>query len=127
MVLGFVWYGPLFGKKYMRLQGVTEAEVEKYKKDPVLMRKMMRNYLFTFILALITAFVLEQTIALAGPSMPYESVMIAVIVAFMGWLGFVVPATTNLIFFDKKNWEWWFLVNGYYLIQLVLISLVVSF
>ncbi len=26
MVIGYVWFGPLFGKMYMRLQGMTQEQ-----------------------------------------------------------------------------------------------------
>ncbi len=29
MVVGSIWYGPIFGKLWMRLNGVTQAECEK--------------------------------------------------------------------------------------------------
>jgi len=119
MVLGFVWYGPLFGKPYMRMQGVTEADVEKFKTDPKKKSQMMRNYAFTFVLALITAYLLSYFLVFGSIVLGLTGVLAGVKIAFMAWLAFVVPATANLVFFDKKKWDWWFLVNGYYLVQLV--------
>ena len=126
MILGFIWYGPLFGKKYMQLQGVTGADVEKYKKDPKMRSKMMRNYALTFILALFTAFAFANFLMFAEVFYALKGISSAFMVVSLAFLGFVLPATTNLVFFDKKNWEWWFLVNGYYLVQLLLIGFILA-
>jgi hypothetical protein len=33
MVLGYLWYGPLFGKPWMKLAGITKSDMEKSKKN----------------------------------------------------------------------------------------------
>ncbi len=126
MVLGFTWYGPLFGKQYMRMQGMTEADVEQFKKDPAMRSNMMRNYALTFILALVMAFGLAHSLIFASAYLQVSGVYAGVMAGFWSWLSFVVPVTANLIFFDKKTWSWWLLVNGYYLIQLVLMGVILA-
>ncbi|MBY0293981.1 DUF1761 domain-containing protein [Patescibacteria group bacterium] len=126
VILGFAWYGPLFGKKYMQLQGVTEADVEKYKKDKKMRNKMMRNYFLTFALALATAYAFANFLGFAEIVYGVSGMSCAFMVVSLSFLGFVLPATSNLVFFDKKNWEWWFLVNGYYLVQLLLIGTILT-
>jgi hypothetical protein len=32
MVIGFVWYGPLFGKKWMEIVGATFKDIEERKR-----------------------------------------------------------------------------------------------
>ncbi len=125
-ILGFVWYGPLFGKQYMRMQGTTPEEANRMMQDPKFKNKMMLNYAFTFILALVTVFVLAHGIIFTEAYFVTSGITCGIAVAVFAWLGFFVPATTNLVFFDKKKWDWWFLVNGYYLIQLILIGTILS-
>jgi hypothetical protein len=45
-VIGYIWYGPLFGKTWMKLVGLTE---EKCRKN---MKAMYWNVLITILLAL---------------------------------------------------------------------------
>lgn len=125
-IFGFLWYGPLFGKQYMRMQGVSAEEAAGYMKDPAKRRIMMRNYVLTFMLALVTAFALAHSLIFASSYLGVYGAWAGVQAGFWSWLGFVLPATTNLVFFDKKHWDWWFLVNGYYLIQLVGMGLILS-
>ena len=53
MVLGFLWYGPLFGQMWMRMVGRSAEEIEA---APTL-------YIYSFVSALITAYVLAAIVA----------------------------------------------------------------
>ena len=35
MVVGYVWYGPLFGKPWMKLVGITKEDIEKVCRNPI--------------------------------------------------------------------------------------------
>ena len=60
MVVGSLWYGPIFGKRWMALMEMTAEEIQE-GFNPV------RTYGVSFLLSLVTAFVLAQLIAeLAG-------------------------------------------------------------
>ncbi len=88
--------------------------------------KMMRSYFFTFILAVFTAFAFANFLMFAELFYDLKGISCSFMVVSLSFLGFVLPATTNLVFFDKKTWEWWFLVNGYYLVQLLLIGMILA-
>lgn len=47
MIIGFVWYGPLFGKTWMNLMGFTEESM----KDANMAKIFILSYIFSFILA----------------------------------------------------------------------------
>src|SRR5437016_6328397 len=82
MVVGFVWYGPmLFGSRWMKLMGLTKADMDAAKKQMGVM------YGKSFIAALVTAYVLAYILALTGSM----NTMAAVTVAFWAWLGFIAP------------------------------------
>lgn len=53
-VLGGVWYGPLFGKTWMRATGITEEEIDKGNKPKI--------FGVTFVLQLLAAAVLAMFI-----------------------------------------------------------------
>jgi predicted neutral ceramidase superfamily lipid hydrolase len=86
MVVGFAWYGPLFGKIWMNeIMGagsMTPEQVASAKKS------MWMMYLIQLILSLITAGVLAFHIA--NWSDPTAS---ALLIAVCTWFGFVM--TTN--------------------------------
>jgi fructose-specific phosphotransferase system IIC component len=53
MVLGFIWYGPLFGKKWMEAQGIKEQS----KKMPVgpMVGMLVTAFIMAFVLAQVFA------------------------------------------------------------------------
>ena len=53
IVLGFLWYGPLFGKTWMRMTGHTKKDMEMAKK-----KGMTASYILMLIGTLISVCVL---------------------------------------------------------------------
>jgi hypothetical protein len=111
--LGWIWYGPLFGKTWMRLNKV------KMSGKPKGMGKMM---LLSFIGSWITASVL------AGLISTFDfSAFNAIGLAIWMWLGFF--ATTTLlgsVLWDGKPWGLFVLNGAYWLINLVVMAAVIS-
>ena len=84
MVIGSIWYGPLFGKIFMREMGMDKWSPEKRAE----MRKsMVMTYVLQFIASMVMFYVLARFISQHGPI----SVMQGVTVALWTWIGFVVP------------------------------------
>ena len=61
MVTGFLWYGPLFGKMWIKLQGLNQEDIEKAKAQGT-----ASNYAFVLVSALVTAYVLAHLARLVG-------------------------------------------------------------
>lgn len=108
MIVGSIWYGPMFGKRWMKLVGFTKEEMEKGKKD------MPKTYGMMFVGSLVTSFVLAVTISMA----PERSAMTGITAAFWLWLGFVVSIKFSEVLFEKKAWEMFYIECGYYLVYL---------
>ncbi len=84
MVVGSIWYGPLFGKKYMSAIGMDSWSPEKKES----MRKaMMKMYVMQFLASLVTYWVLSGVITYKN----VPSVSLGMGVAFWMWLGFFLP------------------------------------
>ena len=126
VILGFVWYGPLFGKVWMQLTGTTAEDVARFKANPAMMRKMNMSYALTALAALVTAFVLAHAVIFAEAYLHIGGIQAGLLVGFMGWLGFVAPVTLNSVLWDRKPWKYWFLVNGYSLIQLLVMGVILA-
>jgi hypothetical protein len=126
LALGFVWYGPLFGKKYLKYVGVTEADIEKFKSDPKAKMRMNMSYGLTFVIACITAFVLQHVIVFGNAYTHMSGLSGALQGAAWSWLGFYVPSVAGGVFWENKKWGWFVLVAGYYLIQLLLMGVILS-
>lgn len=93
MVIGFIWYGPLFEKKWMKLSGRTKESMEKEKKDlPMVMGSM-------FVGALVTASILALFVGYAGAT----TIEIGAKIGFLAWLGFVATTILQDVLYEKKN------------------------
>jgi hypothetical protein len=93
MAIGFVWYGPLFGKAWMKLMGAEHMSTEQKKE---MKDKMGIMYLIQFVLSLITAGVLDYYILnLKG--------IVAVNFALALWFGFVMTTEAGAALWSGKS------------------------
>src|SRR5260221_14097368 len=83
MALGYAWYGPLFGKPWMKLMGINKSEMKDVPQS-----EMMKNYGLMFVSALILSYVFAYVLSV----FQVNSIIMAVTGAFWIWLGFI--ATT---------------------------------
>ena len=84
MVIGSVWYGPLFGKMFMTAMGMdkwTKKQQEEMRK------KMLATYLVQFIASIVMFFVLAMFMG----KLDQMSVCGGLVTAFWVWIGFIVP------------------------------------
>ncbi len=111
IVLGSLWYGPLFGKKWISLMGWNSMTPEQMAEGK---KTMMRSYIGTFISSFVMAYVMSYVVAAFGS-------MDAVAGAFSGfwiWLGFVGTISLGNVLWDGKPMGLWLLNNGYNLLNL---------
>ncbi|HLD40497.1 MAG TPA: DUF1761 domain-containing protein [Candidatus Nanoarchaeia archaeon] len=118
-VLGFLWYGPLFGKKWASMMKFTEKNKEKAKG-----KGMAKLYVLSFIGSLVTAFVLSLFI---GPAFDVVSGMInGAIVAALIWIGFMATKALGGVLWEEKSWKLYFLNVSYDLVSLVAMGVIIG-
>ena len=102
MIVGALWYGPLFGKRWLAMMEMTAAEVQE-GFNPV------KTYGVSLLLSLLTAYILAQLIAEIAPhdvsSMEGGggSAMVGVHVGLMALVAFVLPAAHQSVTFEKRR------------------------
>jgi hypothetical protein len=109
MIVGTIWYGPLFGKKWMKHFNFTKEEMEKGKKD------MPKTYGMMFAGTLATSYVLAVIVGMA----PMHDMITGVVGAFWVWLGFIVAVKFSEVLFEKKSLEVFYIESGYYFVFLL--------
>jgi len=119
MVIGFLWYGPLFGKQWMNLVGLTPEKMKKEKKD------MTGTYIIMFINSLLIAYVLFHFIWYAAPA--NYTLFISIKTSVWAWLGFVFPIslTRHLFSPGKKPLKLLFIDTGFFLASLIAMATVI--
>jgi hypothetical protein len=118
MVVGFLWYGPLFGKQWMKLMGFTKEHM-----DTVKAKGMSKMYVLTLIGSFVMAFVLAhfaKVWSATGVSGAWE-------LAFWSWLGFIAPVMLGQVLWEGKSWKLYCLNVVYQLVNVFVIALVLVY
>lgn len=106
MIVGIIWYGPLFGQKWMDLSDKTEEQL-RAESNP------MKQYGLTFVAGLLAAFVLAHGIQAYADAYGATGWAYGMQGAFWVWLGYVVWVTWQQVAFDDKPVVLW-LINVFY-------------
>ncbi len=124
--LGFLWYGPFFGRTWVKL-------VKMDTSQNVTSEEMGRGMLLSLLNATLTSFVLAALVQIWRPStwikdaVDYDSkVYYGTVTAFACWLGFYLPVGLNTLAWERKPFNLFILNTGYHLTNLVLIAVIVS-
>ncbi|MBX4197868.1 DUF1761 domain-containing protein [Candidatus Parcubacteria bacterium] len=115
IVLGFLWYGPIFGKKWRRLMGMTIESMEKMKA-----KGMTQSYVLMIVGALVMNYVLAHALVFGMTYTGMYGVVGGMTGAFYYWLGFAAPLTLSSVMWEGKSWKLWFIDAGYYLVALLI-------
>jgi len=116
MGVGALWYGPVFGKHWMKMKGYTPESMRNMKMSA---RKAMA---LAALGALATAFVLALLIRLLNPIGLGGAFMLALLV----WIGFIVPLKANEVLFEEGDWKLFLFNIGELFVALLIASAVLT-
>ena len=121
MGLGFLWYGPLFGKTWATLSGISMEKMKESKPA-----EMAKSYGVMFIGSLVMAYVLAHSLIFASTYLKSSGVSAGLMCGFWNWLGFVAFVTMSPVLWEKKPITLWFINGGYYLVQLLVFGVILA-
>lgn len=121
MVIGFLWYGPIFGKQWIALSGMNPTQMDKIKPGG-----MSKTYLLAFIGSLLISYVLAHAIIFAGTYMHVEGINLGLTAGFFNWLGFIAPVSFGSVLWEQKPWKLWFIDNSYHLVTLMVMGIILA-
>ncbi|MBI2573004.1 DUF1761 domain-containing protein [Candidatus Woesearchaeota archaeon] len=107
-VLGGLWYGPLFGKLWMRLM-----KIDPKKMKPT---HMAWRYVGGLLTALLMTFILAHFVSYAVATTALEGVFVGLI----AWLGFIATVAFGSVLWEQKPFSLYVLNVGYYLVCLLI-------
>jgi hypothetical protein len=113
MIIGSIWYGPLFGKVYMTAMGMDQWSAEK---KAAMKSKMLWSYLGQFVASLVMFYVLGTFIVWSAPQL---NVSFSMWIAFFMWLGFVVPLAFGATLWGGKMTTFWLSIGNMLITLLV--------
>ncbi len=122
MVLGYIWYGPFFGKAWARIIGMDMSTMTPEQKKEM-GKKMGPMYLLNFLLAILIAgtlgFIINNWAMASG-----------LVTGLIIWLGFVMPMMAmNAMWSGKAKklaWQMFWLTAGYQLICFIIAGVILA-
>ncbi len=116
ILLGMLWYGPLFGKKWMSLVGMT----------PEIMASAKNAAYKSYIISALINFLMAYVIGIFIKNMFVPDLRSAFLVGFLAWLGFVATtmATQFLYSVKKDSWTLYAINVSYQLVSILLASII---
>tara|TARA_Y100000310_G_C20701283_1_gene830146 strand:+ start:5927 stop:6328 length:402 start_codon:yes stop_codon:yes gene_type:complete len=111
-VLGMLWYGPVFGKKWLGFMGWSQKEADKRMKEG------KKNMLYAFIGSLVMAYVLASFIGNLGTVGFSAGAMIG----FWIWLGFLATTQIGSVLWEGKPKGLYYLNTLYSLVNLAIMG-----
>ncbi len=121
-ILGNLWYGPLFGKAWMKSAGISKPE----GMTPEIKKQMVKSMIFMVIGAILMNFVLVHDIVFGNAYFHTAGAAGGLMAAFWSWLGFVAPVTVGSVLWENRPWKYWFITAGYYLVVLLINGAILS-
>lgn len=124
LVTGFLWYGPLFGKAWMKESGMTEEKAKSM--NPA------KTYGLAVVMAFLIAFALWPEVMLGGaPTDPHgtEAYMTFKHGSFHGaLLGFMIafPVLAINSLFEQKSFKYVAINAGYWIVTMALMGGIIN-
>ena len=114
MVIGFLWYGPLFAKAWMKEIGKTEAELKSGNMGMMYGLTAVGALVEAYVLAHFVGYTMSNTLALGAQT------------GFWIWLGFVLPVFLGLMIFEGRSMRLFWINVGYHGVVLVVMGVILA-
>ena len=115
--VGFLWYGPLFGKIWMRLMNIDKKKMDEAKK-----KGMGPTYLIMAITTLLTSYVLAHFVKYLNATDIGGALQAAIWI----WLGFIATIQTGIVLWEGKPWKLYFLNAAHWLVSLAVMATILA-
>lgn len=113
MVLGFLWYGPLFGKAWMQLMVFDKKKIDAAKK-----KGMSKTFAIAFISTLIMSYVLAHFV----DYIQAKTFVNGIVLGFWLWIGFFATTMLGIVLWEGKPIKLYLINAGHYLVALILMG-----
>lgn len=117
-LVGWLWYGPLFGKAWMNTIGVTEEEIQK--------SNMAKIFGLAFIFELIMAFNLAMFLTGSPEAAAEMDAMTGAFYGFLTGFGWIFFAMAVNSLFEGKSWKYILINGGYWSVSFTIMGLIIG-
>lgn len=126
LVIGFIWYGPLFGKAWMKETGITEQQAQK---------GMILRFSISVVLAFIAVFFIFANSVITGGMPPdlhgvevtkFHTFGHGVIHGIMTALFIAMPVLVTNALFEQKSIKYILINVGYWVVTFAIMGGIVN-
>lgn len=114
-LVGWLWYGPVFGKQWMAMMGYTKESIASMKMKP------MTAMALGFVSSLVMAYV----VAVFAGLWVYDGFYGAFKFAFWVWLGFIATVSLGPVLWENRSWKLYCFNAVYQFVALFVMTLVI--
>lgn len=123
-LFGWLYHGPLFGKKWAQLMKMPMD----HKPDT---KFMLRSMALTILGTFLTTYVLAHSVEVWRPSVwgvgaDGPSYLYGFFSGFFTWIGFYVPLLLGAVAWEGKSWSLFGLNAGYHFVNLQIIRMILA-
>lgn len=117
-LVGWLWYGPIFGKAWLNATGLTENQVNQ------------GNMIKIFGLAFIFEFIMALNLAIFLTGSPEASAQVTgstgAFYGFLAGFGWVFFALAVNSLYEQKSWHYIFINGGYWTIAFTVMGFIIG-
>ncbi|HLC50231.1 MAG TPA: DUF1761 domain-containing protein [Candidatus Nanoarchaeia archaeon] len=111
MTIGSLWYGPLFGKEWMKLEGAKKNKGAKKEN-------MVQSYAIGFVSYLLMSYILGYFVDYSGAITFAEGAILGVWI----WAGFFATSMLGMVLWEGKPIKLYMIKTLYFLVVLSLMA-----
>ena len=121
-IFGFLWYGPLFGRRWGEEMGF-DMDAERPS-----MGSMMWPMIGQLVGAFLTAYTLTWVLGgLADHWTDWGGFHAVLMVSLIAWSGFYLPIGFSSVGWEQRSWSFFGINTGFHFLNLLLIGSMVTF
>ncbi|MBP7280063.1 MAG: DUF1761 domain-containing protein [Leptospiraceae bacterium] len=126
MFIGFLWFGPVFGRPWAKEMGYN---IDEMKPDS---KQMTKSMILMIVGTILSVFVLAHIVEVWRPSVWGQGAdQAAWTYGFFGgfftWIGFHVPMLLGQIAWESRSWKLFIINAGYHFVSLQAIGMILSY
>jgi hypothetical protein len=142
LLVGFIWYGPLFGKAWMKETGLTEEDLKKGSMVKIFGLTYIFSVMIAMIMQILTIHQFGALGMVGGPELeataqPSYTAFMAdygtafrtfkhgALHGFMSGLFLAFPFIAINGLFERRSWKYIFIHSGYWIVVMTIMGAIV--
>lgn len=117
-LVGWLWYGPLFGKAWISATGLSEEQIQQ--------GNMAKIFGLAFIFELIMAFNLAMFLTGSPEAAEQMNYQMGAFYGFLTGFGWVFFALAVNSLYEQKSWKYIFINGGYWTVAFTVMGLIIG-